>query len=374
MKARRSRPSVLVVGGGIAGFSLAMHATRHFDTTLVEAEFQPGYHSTGRSAAVFHIAFESDTVHRLSLESESFFLNPPKPFGTVATSLENMMIAKPEERNLVDSFMDTWLGRCPWLQRLNGKDITTRIPVIRSSFQEGVLDKRSLALDVHALLEGYRRSFVENDGEVMTNRRLVELDDSQGHWKANFAQGESIETDIVVNAAGAWADEVANLAGVKPLGLVPRRRTGLRIQPNVDFRNWPMCYRATGDLYFKPEGNSIMMSPADATESPPCDAQPEILDMALAMERLQECTSLAVDRPHETWAGLRSFVADELPVIGFAKDHPGFFWHAAFAGFGVQTSPACGRLAAELLNGESSPLSVDIAKESVSPVRLTSAP
>lgn len=372
MNAIRSRPSVLVVGGGIAGFSLAMHASRCFDTTLVEAEFQPGYHSTGRSAAVFHIAFENDAVHRLSLESESFFLNPPKSFGTVATSLENMMIAKTEELNIVTSFLDTWIGRCPWLQRLDGKEINQRIPVIRGCFQEGVLDKRSLALDVHTLLEGYRRSFVDSGGEVLTSRRLVELDDSHGYWKASFDQGESIETDIVVNAAGAWADEVANLAEVRPIGLVPKRRTGLRIQPNVDFRNWPMCYRATGDLYFKPEGNSIMLSPADATSSPPCDAQPEMLDMALAIERLHECTTLNVNRPHETWAGLRSFVADELPVIGFAGDHPGFFWHAAFGGFGVQTSPACGRLGAGLLNGESSPLSIDVSTLSVSPARFSS--
>lgn len=371
MHIKRSRPRILVVGGGIAGFSLAMQVSRQFDTTVVEAEFQPGYHSTGRSAAVFHIAFENDTVHRLSLESESFFLDPPKSFGTIATSLENMMIAKSEELNIVESFLDTWIGRCPWLQKLNGRDITARIPVVRTNFQEGVLDTRSLALDVHALLEGYRRTFVDSGGEVMTNRRLVELDDSGGYWTASFDQGNSLEVDIVVNAAGAWADEVATLGGVQPVGLVPKRRTGLRIQPDVDFKNWPMCYRATGDLYFKPEGSSIMLSPADATESPPCDAQPELLDMALAIDRLHECTTLKVERPHETWAGLRSFVRDELPVIGYAKDHSGFFWHAAFGGFGVQTSPACGKLGAEMLKGESSTGSIDVLKQSVSPGRFT---
>lgn len=371
MHTKRSRPRLLVVGGGIAGFSLAMHALQRFDTTIVEAEFQPGYHSTGRSAAVFHIAFENDMVHRLSLESESFFLDPPKPFGTIATSLENMMIAKTEEQDVVDSFLDTWKGRCPWLQRLNGSDIVSRIPVIRADFRAGVLDTRSLGLDVHTLLEGYRRSFVDRGGEILTNRRLVELDDSLGHWKANFAQGDYLEVDIVANAAGAWADEIANLAGVQPIGLVPRRRTGLRIQPDVDFKNWPMCYRASGDLYFKPEGNSIMLSPADATESPPCDAQPEMLDLALAMDRLHECTTLNIERPHETWAGLRSFVGDELPVVGFAKDHAGFFWHAAFGGFGVQTSPACGKLGAELLNGDSSTISMNVSKHSLSPARFT---
>lgn len=373
MHVKRSRPRLIVVGGGIAGFSLAMHVSRRFDVTVVEAEFQPGYHSTGRSAAVFHIAFENDTVHRLSLESESFFLDPPRSFGTIAVSLENMMIAKTSEQDVVDSFLDTWIGRCPWLERLNGSDIIRRIPVIRTNFQAGVLDTRSLALDVHALLEGYRRTFLASGGEIMTSRRLVELDDSSGYWKASFAQGDSIEADIVVNAAGAWADEVAQLGGVQPVGLVPKRRTGLRIQPDVDFKKWPMCYRANGDLYFKPEGNSIMLSPADATESPPCDAQPELLDLALAMERLRECTTLNVERPHETWAGLRSFVKDELPVIGFANDHSGFFWHAAFGGFGVQTSPACGKLGAELLNGATT-ISMDVSNQSVSPGRFTLDP
>lgn len=371
MYTRRSRPKILVVGGGIAGLSLAMHASHRFDVTVVEAEFQPGYHSTGRSAAVFHIAFESDTIHRLSLESETFFLNPPNSFGTIATSLQNMMIAKQNERDLVDTFLDTWSNRCPWLQRLNRKDIVRHIPVIHTEFQDGVLDRRSLALDVHSLLEGYRRGLVANGSEILTDRRLVELDDSHGHWIAAFAQGESLEADIIVNAAGAWADEVATLANVQTIGLVPRRRTGLRIQPDVDFKNWPMCYRASGDLYFKPEGSSIMLSPVDASDSPPCDAQPELLDLALALDRFRECTTLRVDRPHETWAGLRSFVSDELPVIGFAEEHSGFFWHAAFGGFGVQTSPACGKLGAELLNGNSSPSSVDISVASISPRRFS---
>lgn len=370
MKISSPRPRILVVGGGIAGFSIAMFASRRFETTVVEAEFQPGYHSTGRSAAVFHIAFESDTIHKLSLASEPFFLDPPQSFGTVATSLHNLMIATNEERELVDSFLDTWLNRCPWLKRMNRTDITRRIPVLQAKFQEGALDSRSRALDVHSLLDGYRRGLLSNGGTVLTNHRLMELDDSRGYWKATFAQGNSLEADIIVNAAGAWADEVANLAAIEPVGLVPKRRTGLRIQPEVEFKNWPMCYRASGDLYFKPEGNSIMLSPVDATESPPCDAQPEPFDLALAMERFQECTSLHVDRPHETWAGLRSFVRDELPVIGFAKDHPGFFWYAAFGGFGVQTSPACAKLGAELLCGDAIPTSIDVSSETISPDRF----
>ena len=175
-----TRQSILVVGGGIAGLSLAMHASRDFEVTVVEAEFQPGYHSSGRSAAVFHIAFENDIVHRLSLASESFFLQPPTGFDSVATSLEHMMIAKAQDKHKIDAFLDTWSSRCPWLKRIAKDDIVKRIPVVNREYTSGAVDNRSLALEVHALLDGYRRKLIESGGKVITRRRLVELDDSHG--------------------------------------------------------------------------------------------------------------------------------------------------------------------------------------------------
>ena len=364
------RNSVLVVGGGIAGFSLAMHASKEFDVTVVEAEFQPGYHSSGRSAAVFHIAFENDIVHRLSLDSESFFLQPPRGFGAIASTLEHMLVAKTPEKSRVDEFLDTWSQRCPWLRRVSRSEIVDRIPLLTDEYTIGALDVRSLAIDVHTLLDCYRRNVVESGGKVTTQRRLVALDDSNGQWTASFAQGEPITADIVVNAAGAWADEIANLAGVAPIGLVPKRRTGLRVHLDSNIRDWPMCYTASHSLYFKPEGNALMLSPADATESPPCDAQPEMYDVAVALDRLRQCLGVQIDRPSETWAGLRSFVDDGAPVIGFASDHPGFFWHSAFGGFGVQTSPACGKLGAELLASNLGSMSANVSAQEIGPERL----
>ena len=364
------RKKLLIVGGGIAGLSLASQATGDFDVTVVEAEFSTGYHSTGRSAAVFHIAFENDVIHRLSLASESFFRDPPYPFGSVSSSLHNLMIARPDESELVEGFLRNWSERCPWLKRVRRSEMLDYVPVLADEFTQGVLDVRSRSLDVHSLMDGYRRKLTEAGGQILSQRRLVGLHDESGLWTAIFESGETIQSDILVNAAGAWADEVALLAEVKPIGLVPKRRTGLRVHPEFDVEDWPMCYLATGELYFKPEGNALMLSPVDATESVPCDAQPEDLDVAIGMDRLQRCLKLNIDRPTEAWAGLRSFVPDGAPVIGYAPDHPGLFWYAAFGGFGVQTSPACSLIGATLLRGNAEPLPLDVTESEVGPSRL----
>ena len=352
--------------------SLGMRATNDFDVTVVEAEFQPGYHSSGRSAAVFHIPFENDVVHRLSLMSESFFADPPETFGGVAGTLGNMMIATFEERHRVEEFLDTWTGRCPWLKRVVRDEMISLVPVLSPEFQLGVLDEKSKWLDTHALLDGYRRQLLESGGRLETSFRIVEIDDSKGFWTVTSNQGQTIEADILVNAAGAWADEVAQLAHVDKIGLVPRRRTGLRVHPSIPIANWPMCYLASGGLYFKPEGETLMLSPADAMVSAANDAQPEIIDVAIALDRLNQVTGLDFDRPAESWAGLRSFVDDEAPVIGFAPDHPNFFWFAAFGGFGIQTSPACSQIGCGLLRNKPflPPSCVD--PEELSPIRLHS--
>lgn len=340
---------VLVIGGGIAGLSIAARVSPHFDVTVVEAEFQPGYHSSGRSAAVYHKPFENDVVHRLSLASESFFKEPPRGFGTVADSIDHLQVADEVGKPHLDRFFDTWIERCPWLERVEGSSLRDRVPILASHWRYGVNDSHSLTLEVHELLDGFRRQLIENRGSVLHSHRLQALDDSRGFWSATFTNGKAVEADIVVNAAGAWADEVADFAGLKPLGLEPRRRTGIRVDPKVEVRNWPMCYFTNQGLYFKPEGDVLMASPVDATLSEPCDAQPEILDVALTVDRLNHATTLEFERPLESWAGLRTFVSDGIPVLGFDRDHDGFFWYAAFAGCGFQTAPAASELARRML-------------------------
>lgn len=343
------RESVVVVGGGIAGLSLALQAASDFDVTVIESEFQPGYHSTGRSAAVLHIPFENDVVHRLTLESVDFYRSPPQGFEGVAESLSTLRIGKITDEPKIEKFLETWIERCPWLERLTQNQLFAKCPILLRNFTGGVIDNQSLHLDVHRLLTCTQRFFKELGGKVETNFRVVSIERVRGSWKLTSDNGARVTADILVNAAGAWVDEIARLAGVPPLGVQAKRRTGIRCRPNVFSSSWPMCYLVTDDLYFKPEGRSLMLSPCDATPSEPCDAQPEMIDIAQAIARLEECTELHDVSPHESWAGLRVFVADQCPVVGYDHDHPGFFWYGAFGGFGVQTAPGCSKLGALLL-------------------------
>ena len=366
------RESVVVVGGGIAGLSLASQAAYDFDVTVLESEFQPGYHSTGRSAAVLHIPFENDVVHRLTLDSVDFFRSPPKGFQGVAESLSSLRIGGTAEEPEIENFLETWIARCPWLESLSQKELFTKCPILSKKFTSGVIDNQSLHLDVHRLLSCMRREFKELGGKIETNFRVVSIEHVHGSWKLTSDNAATVSADILVNAAGAWVDEIARLADIEPIGVQARRRTGIRCKPSVFSSSWPMCYLITDDLYFKPEGRSLMLSPCDATPSEPCDAQPETIDIAQAIARLEESTTLQNVVPHECWAGLRVFVPDQWPVVGYDRDHPGFFWYGAFGGFGVQTAPGCSKLGAMLLrHTESTNSSVSVHE--LSPSRLNRA-
>ncbi len=343
------KESVAIVGGGIAGLSLALQTAKDFNVTVLESEFQPGYHSTGRSAAVLHIPFENDVVHRLTLESVDFFRSPQRGFDGVATPLSTLRIGRPADEPKIMEFLETWIGRCPWLERASKCQLLAKCPILSNDFSIGILDQNSLHLDVHNLLSNTRKAFIELGGKVETNFRVTSIECIGGTWQLKSDSGISVHADIIVNAAGAWLDDIAQLAGVRPLGVQPKRRTGIRCRPDIFKESWPMCYLINHDLYFKPEGQSLMLSPCDETPSEPCDAQPEIIDIALAIARLEESTTLSNIVPEESWAGLRVFVSDECPVIGYDQDDLGFFWYGAFGGFGVQTAPACSKIGAQLL-------------------------
>ena len=367
-------PRLLVIGAGIAGLSTASEAAADFDVSVIEAELQPGYHSSGRSAAVFVKPFINDVVHRLSVASENFFLNPPQGFEALARPLANVLVAEHGTESAIDDFLDAWSGRCPWLKRIQAHEVRELVPIIGNSVACGALDEQNLALDVHNLLDGHRRRLLERGGQLVANARVLDITRNASTWQVELEGGKSLSGDLLVDAAGAWADEIAVLAGVQPIGLQPKRRTGILVDPKTDVSAWPMTHVTTGDLYFKPEGPLLMVSPADEADSAPCDAQPEELDIAMGMDRFDKLTTAQVDRPVRSWAGLRSFVVDKTPVIGFDPNCDTFFWVAALGGFGVQTSPAYGPMAAALLRRESVPeeaFGVDTA--SVAPDRLDRA-
>ena len=346
-----SRPRLAVIGGGIAGMSFAATVAGEFDVTVFEAEFQPGYHSSGRSATVYYKAAHNDLLYRITNAAEPMFLEPPKGYATLAHQINRIVIALPDEIDQLRTYLDTWIDKCPWLTSISGSQLKTHCPILRDSYQDAVLDSQTLSLDIHNLLDGHRRKVLERQGTIRTRSRLQSAISNSNGWSISLADGETHQCDILVNAAGAWADHVARACGVKPINLTPKRRTALHVKPAQDPSKWAMVYRVSEGLYFKPEGPVLMVSPEDEHDSAPTDAQPEMLDIAITVDEFQKTTTESVERPERTWAGLRSFAPDRLPVIGFDSEVDNFFWLAAFGGFGILTSPFYAPFAHDQLPG-----------------------
>lgn len=350
-----SRPTLAVIGGGIAGISLAARASADFDVTVLEAESQPAYHSSGRSAAVAIECYENEVVRALTVPGMDFHRrHGARPIGCVT-------IADDEHLDALAEFEAEWAPVSDSLVEMPAAEMLARVPILRPERVSRVLiETQALSLDAHAELESFRRQLLAGGGSIVTRARVDRIERRDGAWHIGW-NGESLQADVLVNAAGAWGDEVAALAGVKPLGLQPRRRTAFLLDLPMDISGWPLVHRAEGGLYFKPEAGSLMVSLAEATPSAPCDAQPEELDLATAVDRFQNLTTVEVRRMAHTWAGLRTFLPDGRPAAGFDPDAEGFFWLVGQGGFGIQTAPGLSEVAAMLLKGDDHPLAAQIA-------------
>lgn len=353
-----ARSRLAVIGGGIAGISLAARAAADFDVTVLEAESQPGYHSTGRSAAVSIECYENEVVRELTLPGT------PWQIECGARQIGCVTLADRDHLGMLDDFLTRWQPVCDSLEEISYEELARWVPVIRpEAAVRVVVERGALALDPHALLERFRRMLQSAGGRIVGNARVNRLERHNGAWRLGWNDGAGgaldtgsdtagMDADVVVNAAGAWADQIGILAGAAPLGLEPRRRTALLLDTGLNVSGWPLMHRAQEGLYFKPEGGLLMVSPADEHPVEPCDAQPEELDIAIAVDRFQETTTLEVKRLTRTWAGLRSFLADEVPAVGFDPRVENFFWLAGQGGFGLQTAPGLSEMAAGLLRGE----------------------
>ena len=365
-----NKPRLVVVGSGIAGLSVASAAANYFETTVVEAEIQGGYHSSGRSATIFQKNFETDLISRMAIAAESFFLQPSSGYENVSEHLTRLIVAREHEKDALDEFFDAWHARTPWMKFVDSQELARQFPIIANHYRYAVIDDESLNLDIHILLDGHRRRLRELGGKVLNSHRLLEVTKRDGCWKMRFANDEVIQADVIVNAAGAWADEVASLCGVSPIGLQPKRRTAILVDPGADCRNWATIYRISSDLYIKSEGPLLMVSPMDEHNSPPTDAQPELIDIATTVQEFEEITTVKVERPVRTWAGLRSFVEDRNPVIGFDNAADDFFWVGAFGGAGILTSPCYSQIASCLLTSKPIPQEWEIDPAEVAVERL----
>ena len=353
---------IAVIGGGIAGASLARAIADGRRVLLLERESQAGYHSSGRSAALFSETYGNAVVRALSIGSRDVFRAPPEDFaGFVLTRPRGAMhVGRPGQEAAIRSLAEALAALVPSVREIGAADAVARFPVLHR-VGGAVFEPEALDLDTNGLLQGSLRGLRRLGGEVRTGAEVTALAPLPGGgWRIETTAG-AVEAGIVVNAAGAWADAIAVLAGVAPVGLVPKRRTAFLFDaPGHAVDGWPMVVDLDETFYIKPDAGKLLGSPADETPSPPCDAQPEEIDIAVAVDRIERATTLRIRRLTHRWAGLRSFVADKTPVLGFDPEAPGFFWCAGQGGYGFQTAPAMARLGAALLRGD--PVPEDLAR------------
>ncbi len=335
----------------MAGVSVAAHLAEFAKVCLLEMEAQPGYHSTGRSAALFSETYGNHAIRALTRASRSLFYSPPVNFCSVALvkprsvlfaarsgqgeSLRTFLQSEDSGR-LVAKSADEALELCPILKR--------------DGLIGAALDTHSADIEVHELQQGYLRLFKSRGGSVSTSAQVTGLERNGDSWRITTEHGV-VTAAIIVNAAGAWAGQIAALAGARAVGLQPLRRTAclLDAPAGCDPDSWPMLLDVDEQFYLKPDAGKLLLSPADETPSDPCDAQPDEMDLAVAVDRLESATTINVTRIVRKWAGLRSFVADRTPVVGYDGRQANFFWIAALGGYGIQTAPALSRLAASLV-------------------------
>lgn len=369
------RADILSIGGGVAGLSAAAALAEQAKVVVLEAEEQIGFHSSGRSAALLHYALGNPPVRRLTLASREFFERPPQELGAVELSsiLPILTPARPDELPRLQELADD-LSPFTGIEWLDEEGLRRECPLLRvggGDAVQGFIDRTALKLDGHALLQAYLHLVRMNGGEVRTNSRVASIEQIDGAWRVRTERGDVHEAPVLVNAAGAWADAIATLAGVEPVGLQPMRRTIIVFDApdGVDVARLPFTKTVPEELYFGPEAGRIFASPMDEVPSDPCDAQPDEYEMALAAHRVEERTTMTVRRIEHRWAGLRTFAPDRLPVVGFAPDREGFFWLAGQGGAGLQTSPAIARIVASLIAGSSWPVA-DVTAAELSPARL----
>ena len=365
-----SGPDILVIGGGIAGLSAAATLADHARVHVLEAEDQIGFHASGRSATMLHYALGDRLVRAMTLASRAFFDDPPDDFGEIGRPMPMLVYARDEERAALDALGDE-LALFAELERLDAQGVHELCPLLREDARHGIADRDGIRIDPHALLQGNLRRLRARGGEVHTGARIGAIERKGGAWTVTSERGERFSAPILVNAAGAWADPVAVAAGVRPLGLEPKRRTIITFDapPDTRLEGLPFAKTVGDELYFAPESGRLFASPMDEVPSEPTDAQPDEYEMALAAARMEERTVVEVRHIHSKWAGLRTFTPDRHPAAGFAAETEGFFWLAGQGGFGLQTSPAMAAIAASLIADRPWPVA-DVSPEALSPGRF----
>ncbi|HUN53483.1 MAG TPA: FAD-binding oxidoreductase [Candidatus Sulfotelmatobacter sp.] len=367
----------LIVGAGIAGASAGYNLAARGRVVILERESQPGYHTTGRSAAFYSETYGNAVIRALTTGSRDFYTNPPAGFTDqpLLLPLGAIYIASEEQKPALDKLFADGSRLVDSLRMLGRDEILARVPVVRPEFAAaGMLEPESRSIDVHALHQGFLRGLRRRGGTVVTDAEVTKAVRQDERWLVTTPAGE-FTAPVLVNAAGAWCDVLAGIAGARPVGLVPKRRTAIIFAPppGVDITGWPIVSDTDEKFYFKADAGKFLASPADETPMEPCDVQPDELDVAICVDRIESATTMRVARVERKWAGLRSFVADKTIVAGFDPDLAGFFWLAGQGGYGIQTAPAMGRVVAALASHQDLPADIralGISAADLSPARF----
>ena len=343
----------IIIGAGIAGASAAYELQKHGSALLLEREPLPGHHTTGRSAAFLVDSYGGCVVGKLTQASRGFLEQPPEGFADspLVTANPVLWIGRLDQRASLAAALAGGREAGADLREVDVAAARALCPALREEYvAAAVVEPSAMHIDVACLLDAFLRGFRRNGGELATKADVTRVERVGEAWQVE-AGGRTYRAPFVVNAAGAWCDLVGRLAGARPIGLRPLRRTAITFDPPAgsDIRSWPCVIDADEDFYLKPEGGQLLASPCDEIPSEPCDASAEDYEVALAAERVQRATTIEIRHIRQRWAGLRSFVSDRSPVIGMDPACAGFFWLAGQGGSGIMTSPAAARAAAGLI-------------------------
>ena len=371
------RCDFLVIGAGMAGASAAYWLAERGRVVVLEQEDAAGYHSTGRSAAMYMETYGGPLTRGLATTGRAFLADPPTGFAEspLLSPQQVLYIGRTDQLDTLDRFYEECRPLVSTLVRLDAAEALSLPVPLREDYVAGaVLEPVSEEIDVAALHQGYLRGLRARGGTLTTEAEVTGLARNGDLWHAETPAG-AFAAPVVVNAAGAWCDAVAALAGVAPIGLQPKRRTAFIFDGPADDNvgDWPMVHDIDDTFYLKPDAGRVLGSPADETPSDPCDAYPEELDIAIGADRIMQATTLEIRHIRNKWAGLRSFVADRMPVAGFDVSAEGFYWLAGQGGAGIMTAPALGAITAALAAGDAMPEEAatrGIAAAQLSPGRL----
>lgn len=368
-----------VVGAGIAGVSAAYHLAPHASVVILEREHVAAYHTTGRSAALHSETYGSAEIRAITVASGRFYRKPPPGFTDhpLLTPRGALIAGRAEQQADLQKAAKEYARLVPSVRWLDPAETLRRQPLLKpEAAAGGAIFEEAEDMDVAAIHGGFLKGARAAGAVLRLDSEVTSLERKDGRWTIGLRGGESVTAATIVNASGAWADALAALAGAAPVGLVPKRRTAFTFDApaGLDLARLPMVIDFDETWYVKPEVGQFLGSPADETPSPPCDAQPEELDIAIAVERIETATSLQIRRIKNKWAGLRSFVGDKNLVVGYDPVVEGLFWLAGQGGYGIQTGEAAGRLAASLALGRGLPSDIaelGVAEAALSPARFT---